>query len=190
MPFTMLETERLRLRRFTESDLSLFMAYRNDPEIARYQGWEGISEAEAWAFIIEQRVARSGTPGEGFQIAIELKETETLIGDCFFKVNTHDKRQAEIGYTLARAYHGKGYATEAVTCWLNYAFQAFHLHRVIAIADCENHSSYALMDRLGMRREGHFIQNAWFKGHWCDEYLYAILRNEWLRAHPVEDASR
>ncbi|GHO61818.1 hypothetical protein KSC_007100 [Ktedonobacter sp. SOSP1-52] len=45
MPFTVLETERLLLRRFTESDLPLFMAYRNDPEIARYQGWEGISEA-------------------------------------------------------------------------------------------------------------------------------------------------
>ncbi|WP_244422540.1 GNAT family N-acetyltransferase [Ktedonobacter racemifer] len=74
------------------------------------------------------------------------------------KINAHDKRQAEIGYTLARAYHGKGYPTEAVTCWLNYAFQAFHLYRVIAIADCENHASYALMERLGMRHEGHFIQ--------------------------------
>lgn len=185
--FTALETERLRLRHFLEADLPAFVAYRNDPEIARYQGWEGISEAEAWAFIVEQRVAQPGVPGEGFQIAIELKETGTLIGDCFFKVNAHDKRQAEIGYTLARAYHGKGYATEAVTCWLNYAFQAFHLHRVIAIADCENHASYALMERLGMRREGHFIQNAWFKGHWCDEYLYAILREEWLRAHPIEE---
>jgi len=41
--FTMLETTRLRLRHFMDADLALFMAYRNDPEVARYHGWEGIS---------------------------------------------------------------------------------------------------------------------------------------------------
>ena len=64
---------------------------------------------------------------------------------------------------------------------LNYAFTKLELHRVIAITDCENERSVALLSRLGMRREGHFIQNIWFKGKWGDEYLYAVLREEWLR---------
>lgn len=179
--FTTLETTRLRLRHFTDTDLLAFMAYRNDPEVARYQSWEGISEIEARAFIQEQKEVLPGIPGQGFQIAIELKETGVLIGDCYFTINELDDRQAEIGFTLSRAYQGRGFATEAVSCFLNYAFLTFDLHRIIAITDCENAASIALLERLGMRREGHFLQNIWFKGKWGDEYLYAILKEEWLR---------
>ena len=178
--FTTLETTRLRLRHFRDSDLPLFMAYRNDPEVARYQDWEGISEPEARAFIQEQKKIQPGVPGQGFQIAIELKATGVLIGDCYFTINQLDKRQAEIGFTLSRAYQGQGFATEAVSCFLNYAFLTFNLHRIIAITDCDNAASVALLERLGMRREGHFLQNVWFKGKWGDEYLYAILKEECL----------
>ncbi|GCE21084.1 GNAT family N-acetyltransferase [Dictyobacter kobayashii] len=179
--FTILETSRLRLRRFKDTDLVDFMAYRNDPEVARYQSWEGISEAKARAFLREQQDLLPGVPGIGMQIAIEHKESRALLGDCYFKLDAQEPWQAELGYSLARAYQGQGYATEALTGWLNYAFQTFNLHRVIAITDCENSASVALLERLGLRREGHFIQNIWFKGKWGDEYLYAILREEWLQ---------
>ena len=178
--FTQIESARLRLRHFQDSDVTLFMGYRNDPFIAKYQSWEGISELEARAFIQEQNEIQPGVPGQGFQVAIELKATGTLIGDCYFTMNAHDHRQAEIGFTLSRDYQGNGYATEAVSYFLDYAFQTFDLHRVIAITDAENSASVALLERLGMRREGHFIQNIWFKGKWGDEYLYAILKEEWL----------
>jgi RimJ/RimL family protein N-acetyltransferase len=184
--FTTLETTRLRLRHLTDTDLQAFMAYRNDPEVARYQSWEGISETEASAFIQEQKKVQPSVPGQGFQIAIELKETNALIGDCYFTINELDNRQAEIGFTLSRAYQGHGFATEAVSYFLNYAFLTFDLHRIIAIADCENAASVALLERLGMRREGHFLQNVWFKGKWGDEYLYAILKEEWLCKHDID----
>ncbi len=112
MDFVNLETARLILRHFTDADLVPFMAYRNDPDVARYQGWEGISEAEAHAFIEEQKLVQPGVPGQWFQIAIALKETGMLAGDCALKIDEHDERQAEIGYTLARAYQGKGIAAE------------------------------------------------------------------------------
>ncbi len=178
--FTGIETARLRLRHFQDSDLTQFMSYRNDPVVARYQSWEGISEAEAWTFIQEQKEIQPGVSGQGLQVAIELKATNVLIGDCYFVINVFDHRQAEIGFTLSREYQGYGYATEAVSSFLNYAFHSFDLHRIIAITDCENIASVALLERLGMRREGHFIQNVWFKGKWGDEYLYAILKDEWL----------
>ncbi|MDQ2717278.1 MAG: GNAT family N-acetyltransferase [Chloroflexota bacterium] len=177
--FTTIETPRLRLRHFTDADLAPFMAYRNDPQVARYQSWEGISEPEARAFVQEQRAIQPGMPGQWFQIAIELKETGALVGDCALKIEEYDARQAEIGYTLARAYQGRGIASEAVSCALDYAFMTLDLHRVIAITDCENTASVALLERLGLRREGHFHQNVWFKGGWGDEYLYAILQEEW-----------
>ena len=107
--FTTLETTRLRLRHFRDSDLPLFMAYRNDPEVAKYQSWEGINELEARAFLQEQKKARPGVPGQWFQIAIELKETGTLIGDCYFRINEHDDRQAEIGYRPVGSFLTKKY---------------------------------------------------------------------------------
>ncbi len=177
--FTSIETLRLRLRPFTASDLPAFIAYRNDPVVARYQSWEGISEAEAEAFLQQQKKIQPGVPGQGMQIAIELQKTGALIGDCYFIILEHDQRQAEIGYTLSRACQGQGFATEAVSCLLTYAFAQLHLHRITAITDCENLASIALLERLGMRREGHFRQNVWFKGKWGDEYLYAILAEEW-----------
>jgi RimJ/RimL family protein N-acetyltransferase len=161
--FTKLETPRLRLRHFRDSDIPVFIAYRNDPAVAKYQSWEGISEPEAHAFVQEQREIQPGEPGQEFQIAIELKEMGVLIGDCYFTIKEHDNRQAEIGYTLSRAYQRQGFATEAVSCFLTYAFLTFDLHRIIAITDCENAASVALLERLGMRREGHFLQNVWFK---------------------------
>jgi RimJ/RimL family protein N-acetyltransferase len=177
--FKTLETTRLRLRHFTDADFAPFMAYRNDPKVAKYQEWEGISELEAYAFVQEQKEVQPGVPGQWFQIAIELKETGILVGDCALKIEENDERQAEIGYTLSRAYQGRGIASEAVKCVLDYTFLTLGLHRMIAITDCENAASVALLERLGLRREGHFLQNVWFKGQWGDEYLYAILQEEW-----------
>lgn len=179
-PFHPIELQRVILRAFTDVDLPIFLAYRNDPEVARYQSWETTSEAEARDFIQEQKDAQPGRPGAWFQIAIELKETSKLIGDCALKILADDARQAELGFTLSRAYQGRGLAFEAISGILDYVFKTLGLHRVIAIADCENLASVALLERLGMRREGHFIQNTWFKGKWGDEYLYAILGEEWL----------
>ena len=186
-PFKMLETNRLRLRHFRDADYALFMAYRNNPELARYQSWEGITEAEARALIQEVKEIQPWTPGEWLQIAIELKETGLLVGDCAFKIEEDDDRRAEIGYTLSRAYQGRGIASEAVSCLLEYAFASLGLHRVIAITDVENAPSVALLERLGLRREGHFRQNVWFKGKWGDEYLYAMLQEEWQSMHSTNN---
>ena len=185
--FYALGTARLRLRRFTEADLRAFVAYRNDPEVARYQSWESMTEDEARAFIAGQRIAQPGAPGSWFQFAITLKGCDALIGDCMLHVGDVDSQrshlQGEIGYTLARDQQGQGYATEAIRAVLAYAFETLALHRVTATADCRNTPSYRLLERLGMRREGHFPQHAWYKGEWCDEYLYAMLRSEWRAAN-------
>ena len=179
--FTRIESERLILRRFRDSDLAPFVAYRNDPEVARYQSWDSIDEREARAFVREMGSAQPGVPGEWFQFAIESKETGGLIGDCALQVDGQEPYRAEIGFTLAREHQGRGFASEAVSRLLDYAFGVLGLHRVVAIADCRNESSWTLLERIGMRREGHFLDSVWFKGEWSDEYLYAVLKDEWLR---------
>jgi len=178
--FSPLESERLLLRRFDDRDLLPFLAYLNDPLVARYQTWESYSKQQARDVIEGQKNLAPGLPGHWFTFALELKETGALVGHIALKT-LEDNRQAEIGFTLAREYHGKGLAFEAASRVLDYVFINLEMHRVIAIADCENKRSVALLNRLGMRREGHFIQNIWFKGKWGDEYHYAILRREWQK---------
>ena len=177
--FTMLETERLLLRRLRGSDLVPFLAYRNDPEVARYQDWEGCTEAEARDMIQALERKEPFAPGEWFQFAVELKGTGILVGDLGFRVGK-DGKQAVVGYTLAREHWGKGYASEAVSRLLDHAFGVLGLHRVYAVVDQENAPSAAVLERIGLRREGAFVENAWFKGRWSSEYLYATLRKEWL----------
>ena len=181
--FTFLESERMLLRRFTEGDLTPFLAYMNDPLVARYQTWESYTEQQAREHIEVQKSLDPGTLAKWFTFAAESKEDSVLVGHVALKMLDH--QQAEIGFTFSRAYQGKGLAFESAALVLGYIFNELKLHRVTAIADCENVPSVALLGRLGMRREGHFIQNVWFKGKWGDEYLYAILREEWLRQHAV-----
>jgi RimJ/RimL family protein N-acetyltransferase len=178
--FTPLETPRLVLRAFEDADLAAFMAYRNDPENARYQSWDTLTAPRAQAFIQEQKHLEPGVPGQGFQFAVTLKDTGRLIGDVGLHVLVHDPRQAQLGVTFDRAFQGQGLATEAVSTVLDYAFINLDLHRVIAITDAENARTVALMERVGLRREGHFVKNTWFKGRWVDEDLFAVLQAEWL----------
>lgn len=179
-PQIYIETPRLYLRRFQLADLHTFLAYRNDPEVARYQSWEQTGEHEARDFIAEQQHIAPGQHGEWFQFAIVDKTSGVLVGDCGLGMRTDEPVQATIGYSFAREHQGKGYATEGVRAVLQYAFETLRLHRVTATADCRNMRSVALLERLGMRREAHAIECCWFKGEWSDEYSYAMLGREWL----------
>jgi RimJ/RimL family protein N-acetyltransferase len=177
-----LETQRLKLRPFQETDLDAFATYRSDPEVARYQSWTTpFTLDQAKDFFEELKRSQPGAPGMWYQLAIERQIQPGIIGDCAFHIIAKDDRQAYIGYTLSRQYQKQGYATEAVGCLLNYLFGTLGLHRVIAICDAENPASARLLERVGMRREGHFIENIWFKGAWGSEYSYAILHSEWSR---------
>jgi RimJ/RimL family protein N-acetyltransferase len=182
MPFP-LESDRLLLRKFCGSDLAKFLAYRSDPMVARYQGWDipyGVDDAQE--FIDQMKQAIPGTPGKWFQAAIELKSSKALIGDCAFHVMEKETRQAYIGLTLSRSFWKKGYGEEASRCLLDYLFFELNLHRVVAECDIENTASFLLLERLGFRREAHLIENIWFKGRWGSEFHYAMLEREWNKA--------
>jgi aminoglycoside 6'-N-acetyltransferase len=182
-----LTTTRLQLRPFRESDLPPFSAYRSDPELARYQSWTApYSMEDAQAFLEYMNGATPGTPGSWFQLAMERHAEPGIIGDCAFQVLADDARQAQIGFTLAAAFQGQGYASEAVRALVDFLFLEYKLHRVTAICDALNLTSARLLERIGMRREGHYIENVWFKGAWGDEYLYAILEREWRGLRDLE----
>jgi RimJ/RimL family protein N-acetyltransferase len=178
-PFIESATPRLRVRRFAEADLPAFLTYRNDPEVARFQSWDSTSEEQARDFFAGLHEEEPGRPGGGFQFAVALREDNALIGDVYLRLLDYDARQGELGYTLARPYQGQGYAREAVGAVLGYAFSTLGLHRLTAVVDQRNAPSIALLERLGMRREGASRQSFFNKGAYRDEFQYAILADEW-----------
>jgi RimJ/RimL family protein N-acetyltransferase len=175
-----INTPRLRLRRFASTDADVLRAYRNDPVVARFQGWSSLTQQEAAIFAGEMAMVPCGAPGVGIQIAVALWETDALIGDCYLKVSTDAPWQAEIGFTVARQHQGNGYAAEAVSAVLGMCFGDLGLHRVMAVTDVRNGRSVRLLTKLGFRREAHF-RESWREkdGGWSDEYLYALLESEW-----------
>jgi RimJ/RimL family protein N-acetyltransferase len=173
-------TERLSLRRFRVDDLEALVAYRSDPEVARYQSWDSTySRADAESFLRSQRDLAFGQPGEWLQLAIVDRRTGTLCGDCAVRVVTDQPATAEVGVTLAQTNQGKGLATEALTALLTELFEQAGLHRVFAEVDDRNVPVQSLLDRLGFRCEGRLVEADWFKGEWSTLRPYAILDHEW-----------
>ena len=93
--------------------------------------------------------------------------------------------QGELGWVLDLAHAGHGYATEAVTELLRYCFDDLELHRVTANCFLDNHASWRLMERLGMRRETHAVRESLHRsGQWLDTVTYAALADEWKPPPP------
>ena len=184
---TELVTGRLLLRPFQAGDLEAFVAYRSDPEVARYQGWDPTySMADAQRFLVEQRGVGFAQPGAWLQLAIVDRATGLLQGDCAVRGASDQPATAEVGVTLARGSQGRGVATEALTAVLSELFARHAMHRVVAQVDDRNAPVQRLLDRLGFRREGRLVEADWFEGAWTTLCCYALLEREWSTRVPLE----
>jgi RimJ/RimL family protein N-acetyltransferase len=174
-----LSSPRLLLRRLDRGDAAAICRYRSLPEVARYQSWESYGPDDAARLIDGQREMEPGIPGTWLQLAMVEKATELMVGDCGLHCRKDDPRQMELGVTLAPSHQGRGYATEALGCVIDFVFGILGKHRISATTDAENNSAAALFKRLGFRQEAHFVEHLWFKGHWGSEFVFGLLRREW-----------
>ncbi len=174
------ETDRLLLRPYEEGDLDAIADLLSIPEVMRYLFEEPLSREEA-AATLHRRIPMRKIEKEGDRLAlvVTLRESGTVIGTVNLTLRSEEHRQGEIGYVFHPDHQGRGYATEAMQALLDYGFQTGRFHRIYGRCDARNFSSARLMERLGMRREAHFVENEWFKGVWGSEFMYAILKREW-----------
>ena len=164
----------------------MFVAYRRDPDIARYQSWApdyDMAMAEVLVAGIEGHEAGgrrlSPPPGAWRQLAIIEGATETLVGDAALHTLAAQPDTYEIGITLAANHHGRGLAAEALGLVLDALFTSEGAHRVIAHSDERNDAVHRLLEALGLRLEGRFLDADWCKGEWTTLRLYAVLASEW-----------
>lgn len=169
-------TERLSIRRFTEHDGPAIYDYLSDPEVVAFEPYDPITREQA------ELAACDRADSHAFY-AVCLKNGGRLIGNLYLSKGDFDTW--ELGYALHRGFQRQGYATEAARALLDYAFSQLGARRITAMCSDRNTASRGLLERLGMRREGLFLQNVAFKtdadGHpiWFDSYAYALLQSEW-----------
>jgi RimJ/RimL family protein N-acetyltransferase len=103
-----------------------------------------------------------------------------LVGDVALLWVSERDRTAEVGFIFDPRHQGKGFATEAARALVDWAFTSAGMHRVIGRTEARNAASARVLEKLGMRREAHFVESEWVKGEWQSELVYAILEREWV----------
>jgi RimJ/RimL family protein N-acetyltransferase len=179
-------TPRLLLRPFRADDLPAFVAYRSDPNVARFQSWDqSYAMADAKRFIASQRGIDFGTPGQWLQLAAIDRSSGVLCGDCGVCVKADQPSTAEVGVTFAPHHQRLGLATEALGALTTKLFDGWGLHRIYAQADERNLAVHRLLARVGYRHEARLVDADWFKGEWTTLCVCAVLAAEWNPGVPV-----
>ncbi|WP_433262148.1 GNAT family N-acetyltransferase [Actinosynnema sp. CS-041913] len=177
-PHYPIHTERLLLRPFTLADHAALHSWQSRPDVVRYlYGEAKTPEQTTESLAMKAAVTWPGKEGEHLSLAVE--RDGRVIGEAVLKWLNEEHRQGEIGYIFHPDHHGNGYATEASRAMLRLGFDNLGLHRIVASCDAFNEPSWRVMERLGMRREAHFRHHEVFKGDWGEEFVYAILEDEW-----------
>ena len=181
MDVTELETDRLILRQWQETDYPLFANLNADKQVMEYfPSRLSRKESDRLAGICAGLIS---TRGWGLW-ALELKATDAFIGF----VGLHVSKQTmpfspgiEIGWRLAKEYWGKGYATEAASRVLKFAFETLNLNEVVSFAAVNNYPSRSVMERIGLLNTNQNFQHVDIPlDHQLSEHvLYKITKSEW-----------
>jgi [ribosomal protein S5]-alanine N-acetyltransferase len=149
---TILETERLLLRKLTTDDVEFIFELLNEPSFIRNIGDRHIRTLDdACAYILNGPVKSYEKNGFGLCLIV-LKETNESIGMCGL-IRRENLEDVDIGYALLPRYWSKGYAVEAARATKTYAKDVVGLKRIVAIVDPANEASIRVLEKLGLRYE-------------------------------------
>ncbi|NBJ71205.1 MULTISPECIES: GNAT family protein [Clostridia] len=165
-------TKRLFIRHFELRDWEAVYSYASQKSVMKYMP-EGVLTKEETQKMIKNNLGKSA---EKFPVV--LANENTLIGHMEF-FNYFGGHTYEIGWVFHPTYYNQGYASEAALALLKYGFEELGLHRIVATCQPENIPSFRVMEKIGMRREGHFKKCIPYGDEWWDEYAYAVLNEEW-----------
>lgn len=173
-----LETKRLIIRPITVDDKDEVFKYRSDRETNKYQGWIPTTVGDVEIFI--GKVSKQfNEPETWFQFVVVERETQKIVGDLGVHFFDSHNKQVEIGCTLSKAFQNKGYATESVKRVVDYLFKELNKHRIITSIDPENKNAIGLVERIGFRKEAHFIESLLVNGQWVDDLIFALTEKDW-----------
>jgi len=181
---TIAKTERLLLREVIAEDWRDVFSYTGDEAVSRYQAWKPHLEQDAKEWLQLAVAAQKKTPRQMYYWAICLKPSGKLIGGMGIDIlSVENANSAEVGYSLHRSYWHQGYGTEAVLAGLSYLFDQTSVRRIVAHCRESNLPSVRLLEKIGFRREGHFVEDVEVRGRLMNSFWYAMLRSEYLKRY-------
>lgn len=149
---TVLETERLRLRRIERLDGAFLLELMTDPDFILYVADRGLrTSADAERYIAERMLPSFEQFGFGFYV-LELKDGGTPVGICGL-IKRETLEDVDIGFSILRRFWRNGYAYEAAAAVLDYGRKALGLPRIVGLAAADNAKSIRLLEKLGLRYE-------------------------------------
>jgi RimJ/RimL family protein N-acetyltransferase len=185
-----IQTPRLLLRRWCDSDLPAFAALNDDPRVMEFMP-KRLSREESDAMAARIRLLMT-IQGFGFW-AIEVPGIADFIGFVGLHRPSFEAPFTpcvEIGWRLARAHWGKGYATEAAWAALAHGFTALGVSEIVSFTVPANRRSRAVMERLGMTRDPaeDFDHPALTSGDPLRHHvLYRLTREKWRAGQDTID---
>ena len=165
-------TPRRVLRAIDEKDLDDHARLFSNPDVVRYL-YDAEMDAEQMRAHFTRRLWH-GLPVEGAWCNLGVDHDGVYVGEVGLGVASTAHRSFEVGYVFFPEFRGLGFATEAT--------RVLGAHRVIARIDARNYGSRRLLERLGLRLEGHLVKIEFVKGEWSDELIFAVLEDEWVNA--------
>ena len=177
-----IETDRLTLRRYLETDYDDLLKLQSSPDVTRFLLYDPKSPEQVRESLAGRLAdVPMDADDQALTLAVILRETGQHVGEVTLFVRSAENRTGEIGFVFHPDFHGRGFAAEASVEVLRIGFEELGMHRIIGRLDYRNTGSAKLLERLGLRLEAHFVRNEFLKGEWTDELVYAMLADEWKR---------
>lgn len=149
---SVLETERLILRRLSENDAEFVLKLLNEPSFLRYIGDKGVRTLDdARQYILKGPIESYERRGFGLYL-VELKGQQISIGICGL-IKRDSLPDVDVGFAFLSEFWNRGYAFESASAVLAYAKDILKLDRIVAITDVDNAASGRVLEKLGMRFE-------------------------------------
>jgi len=168
---------RVVLRPLRDDDVSALFTIFGDADAMRYWGSPPLADVSGARALLDD-IRRHFRARTLFQWGIAA-ESDTLLGTTTLFQIDQEHRRGVIGFALGRAHWGRGYASDAVTTVLRFAFEQLRLHRIEADPDPQNTASIRLLERQGFRYEGLLRERYFLDGEPQDAAYYGLLRPEW-----------
>lgn len=177
-PTLCLRTPRLELRRFVAADVPFAIRQESDRTIMRW-----IRDAQP-PDVVRARAESMAAPwrgadGEWLALTIVPHDVGAAVGLVVCRVTAATTQTMEIGYRLDASVHRRGYGHEACVALCTFLFDVVQVRKLVAYCAADNESSWRLMEKLGMQREGRLREYMQLDGAFRDEFVYGILGREW-----------
>ena len=176
-----IETKRLIIRPFKKSDYKQVTACCNDYDVAKSTMSIPIPFTDNDAKVFIESTLNTSKSDGTMELAVELKETKTVVGYIGLVGIYSQSKHAEIGYWVGKNYWNKGIATEAVKAMINYAFTELKLHSILAKHFENNLASGAVMKKCGMRYVGKIHEHEFRMGQYYTVMLYELLEKDFKK---------